>query len=216
MQKIQVEIISDVVCPWCYIGLAHFRRAVAQLEGLAPGFSQFLEVRWSPFQLNPRMPESGMPRRDYLVAKFGEAGLAGYAQIADHAQAAGIPMHLDRIAVQPNTERIHALVMASGELAHPLMDRLFTAFFVDGEDLTQEGVLIRLATSVGFEESHARAALQDKILAKRVYAICDEWRNQGVNGVPTFRLSRGAERLRVLNGAVRPEVFVKTFQELLA
>lgn len=216
MQKIQVEIISDVVCPWCYIGLAHLRRGIAQLEGLAPGFSQFLQVSWSPYQLNPRLPESGVPRRDYLVAKFGEAGLAGYAKIADHAQAAGIPMNLDRIPMQPHTERIHALVLASGDLAHALMDRLFQAFFVEGADLTQTESLLRVAESVGFDRTHALAALNDKILAKRVYAICDEWRNQGVNGVPTFRISRGEGRLRLLNGAVRPEVFVQTFQELLA
>ncbi|MGA1083229.1 MAG: DsbA family oxidoreductase, partial [Burkholderiaceae bacterium] len=148
-QELEIEIISDVVCPWCYIGLAHLRQAIAWLEGQQPGSSTRLRVRWSPYMLNPRMPESGMPRRDYLVAKFGQAGLAGYAQIADHARAAGLPMNLDAIPVQPNTLAAHVLIAAMGDEATSLVDQLFQAFFVDGRNLADQAVLLDCAEQTG-------------------------------------------------------------------
>jgi predicted DsbA family dithiol-disulfide isomerase len=212
---LEIEIISDVVCPWCYIGLAHLRQAVAWAEGQQPGISSKLKVRWSPYMLNPRMPTSGMPRRDYLVAKFGQSGLAGYAQIADHAHAVGLPMNLDVIPTQPNTLAAHVLIAAIGEQgATDLVDRLFQAFFVDGQNLADENVLLACAQAAGLSRDRALAALADTMLVKRVSHIAEEWVDHGVNGVPTFRFKcGGADRL--INGAAAPAVLGQTLLQML-
>jgi predicted DsbA family dithiol-disulfide isomerase len=188
---------------------------VAWAEGQQPGVSLQLKVRWSPYMLNPRMPASGMPRRDYLVAKFGESGLAGYAQIADHAHAVGLPMNLDAIPVQPNTLSAHVLIAAIGEQgATDLVDRLFQAFFVDGQNLADEDVLLACAQAAGLSRERAQAALADTMLIKRVSHVAEEWVDHGVNGVPTFRFKRGgAERL--INGAAGPTVLGQTLLQML-
>ncbi|MRD55093.1 hypothetical protein GH816_00845 [Betaproteobacteria bacterium LSUCC0115] len=213
-QELEIEIISDVVCPWCYIGLAHLRQAIAWLEGQQPGSSTRLRVRWSPYMLNPRMPESGMPRRDYLVAKFGQAGLAGYAQIADHARAAGLPMNLDAIPVQPNTLAAHVLIAAMGDEATTLVDQLFQAFFVDGRNLADQAVLLDCAEGAGLSAERAQAALADTMLVKRVSHIAEEWVDHGVNGVPTFRLKSGSAE-RLINGAAAPSVLGQTLLQMM-
>ncbi|MGA0038111.1 MAG: DsbA family oxidoreductase [Burkholderiaceae bacterium] len=213
-QEVEIEIISDVVCPWCYIGLAHLRQAIAWLEGQQPGSSTRLRVRWSPYMLNPRMPESGMPRRDYLVAKFGQAGLAGYAQIADHARAAGLPMNLDAIPVQPNTLAAHVLIAAMGDEATTLVDQLFQAFFVDGRNLADQAVLLDCAEAAGLSAERAQAALADTMLVKRVSHIAEEWVDHGVNGVPTFRLKSGSSE-RLINGAAAPSVLGQTLLQMM-
>lgn len=212
---LEIEIISDVVCPWCYIGLAHLRQAVAWAEGQQPGVAQQLRVRWSPYMLNPRLPTTGMPRRDYLVAKFGEAGMAGYAQIADHARAAGLPMNLDAIPTQPNTLAAHVLIAAIGEEgATDLVDRLFQAFFVDGRDLADQAVLLDCAQAAGLSPERAQAALDDAMLVKRVSHIAEEWVDHGVNGVPTFRFRHGGSE-RLINGAAAPTVLGQTLLQML-
>ncbi|NBY13818.1 MAG: DsbA family oxidoreductase [Betaproteobacteria bacterium] len=214
MQKIRVEIVSDVVCPWCYVGLAHFRSAVAQLESRAPGFSGLLEVSWSPYQLNPRLPAQGLPRQQYLLAKFGAAGLASYGRVADAARAAGLPIELGSIEIQPNTLKSHLLVAAAADRVHDLVDRLFEAFFVQGKNLADDETLLALAQSVGFDRARAQATLGDTILAKRISRICAEWVEQGISGVPTFRLRRGDDRFRQLHGAVAPSVMVEALMDL--
>ena len=213
-QELEIEIISDVVCPWCYIGLAHLRQAVAWLESQKPGASARLRVKWSPYMLNPRMPETGMPRRDYLVAKFGQAGLAGYAQIADHARAAGLPMDLDAIPVQPNTLAAHVLIAAMGDEATSLVDQLFQAFFVDGRNLADQAVLLDCAQAVGLSPERAKAALADTMLVKRVSHIAEEWVDHGVNGVPTFRFKLGPSE-RLINGAAAPSVLGQTMLQMM-
>jgi predicted DsbA family dithiol-disulfide isomerase len=213
-QELEIEIISDVVCPWCYIGLAHLRQAVAWAEGQHPGIAQQLRVRWSPYMLNPRMPAAGMPRRDYLVAKFGQAGLAGYAQIADHARAAGLPMNLDAIPVQPNTLAAHVLIAAMGDEATGLVDQLFQAFFADGRNLADQAVLLDCAQAVGLSPERAQAALADTMLVKRVSHIAEEWVDHGVNGVPTFRFKRGSSE-RLINGAAAPTVLGQTLLQMM-
>lgn len=164
--------------------------------------------------LNPRMPATGIPRRDYLVAKFGEAGLAGYAQIADHARAAGLPMNLDAIPVQPNTLAAHMLIAVMGDGATDLVDVLFQAFFVDGRNLADQAVLLDCAEQAGLSRERALAALQDSMLVKRVSHIAEEWVDHGVNGVPTFRFRRGGSE-RLLNGAAAPTVLGQTMLQMM-
>ena len=211
---LEIEIISDVVCPWCYIGLAHLRQAVAWAESQQPGVAHQLRVKWSPYMLNPRMPATGIPRRDYLVAKFGEAGLAGYAQIADHARTAGLPMNLDAIPVQPNTLAAHMLIAVMGDGATDLVDVLFQAFFVDGRNLADQAVLLDCAEQAGLSRERALAALQDSMLVKRVSHIAEEWVDHGVNGVPTFRFRRGGSE-RLINGAAAPTVLGQTMLQMM-
>ena len=130
---VNIEVVHDIACPWCYVGHAQLKRVLQQAQEASISVS----ISWSPFMLNPAMPEQGMPRRDYLVAKFGEAGLDRYKRVEDSARVEGLPMRLDRIAVQPNTLDAHMLIAAAGDQALQMVERLYEALFCEGRDLTQ-------------------------------------------------------------------------------
>lgn len=215
MQALKIEIISDVVCPWCYIGRQHLGLALARVKAEFPELPSRLTIAWSPYQLNPHLPEQGMPRRQYLEQKFGKSGLAGYARIADHARAVNLPMNLEKIQVQPNTLPAHVLMAAAGEQADALAAALFAAYFVNGEDLTDRGVLFRCANEVGLYAARAAAALEDALLVKRVAHVCEEWAEKGVSMVPTFRLETGSGEQATFQGAVPPAMLAQEISNLL-
>jgi predicted DsbA family dithiol-disulfide isomerase len=186
MQNISIEIISDVVCPWCYVGLGNLRAAVALAEQRQAGFSDGVQVQWSPYMLNPDLPPEGIARSEYLQRKFGTTSLDRFGRVQDAASAVGLPLRLDLIQVQPNSLPAHVLVAAAGSQGHALTDLIFEAFFV---------------------------ALADVLLAKRVRHVADEWREHGVSGVPTFIL-KVQDRQQVLHGAVSHAVMLETFYAL--
>jgi predicted DsbA family dithiol-disulfide isomerase len=210
MQNISIEIISDIVCPWCYVGLGHLRRAIALTEGRSPGSSQQIQIRWSPYMLNPHLPVEGVSRRDYLVGKFGTPTPGYFSSVQAAALAVGLPLHLDRIQTHPNTLGAHMLVAAAGDQAHAMTDRLFEAFFVEGQNLAARETLLKLAESVGIDQHRAEAILNDPLLAKRVAHIAHEWQEHGVSGVPKFVLSAQG-RQQVLPGAVSATVLLEAF-----
>jgi predicted DsbA family dithiol-disulfide isomerase len=195
---VNIEVVHNIACPWCYVGHAQLKRALqkAQESSISVG------VSWSPFMLNPTMPEHGMPRRDYLVAKFGEAGLERYKRVEDSARAEGLPMRLDRIAVQPNTLDAHMLVAAAGDQALQMVERLYEALFCEGRDLTQREQLLDIAEAAGMERLYAAGALEDTLLRKRVRHETEEWPTRGIHGVPAFCFSSDSVNEVWLNGAV--------------
>jgi predicted DsbA family dithiol-disulfide isomerase len=213
MQNISIEIISDVVCPWCYVGLGNLRTAIAMAEQRQAGFSDTVEVRWSPYMLNPDLPAEGIARSDYLQHKFGTTSLERFSRVQAAAAAAGLPLRLDLIQTQPNSLPAHALVAAAGGQGHALTDLIFEAFFVEGRNIADPRVLIALAESAGMERSRAEAALADTLLLKRIRHIADEWREHGVSGVPTFIL-KVEDRQQVLHGAVSHAVMLEAFYAL--
>ena len=195
---VNIEVVHDIACPWCYVGHAQLKRVLQQAQEASISVS----ISWSPFMLNPAMPEQGMPRRDYLVAKFGEAGLDRYKRVEDSARAEGLPMSLDRIAVQPNTLDAHMLIAAAGDQALQMVERLYEALFCEGRDLTQREQLLDIAEAAGMERLYAKGALEDPLLRKRVRHEAEEWPTRGIHGVPAFCFSSDSVNEVWLNGAV--------------
>ena len=206
LKSIHIEIVHDIACPWCYVGHVQLKRALEQAQEASISVS----VSWSPFMLNPAMPEQGMPRRDYLVAKFGEAGLERYKRVEDSARAEGLPMRLDRIAVQPNTLDAHMLVAAAGDQALQMAERLYEALFCEGRDLTQREQLLDIAEAAGMERPYAAGALEDSLLRKRVRHEAEDWTSRGVHGVPAFCFSSDSAKEVWLNGAVGSATLFQT------
>ena len=195
---IHIEVVHDIACPWCYVGHAQLKRALQKAQEASISVS----VSWSPFMLNPGIPEQGMPRRDYLVTKFGEAGLERYKRVEDSARAEGLPMRLDRIAVQPNTLDAHMLIAAAGEQALQMAERFYEALFCEGRNLTQREQLLDIAEAAGMERLYAAGALEDVLLRKRIRHKAEEWASRGIHGVPAFCFSLDSVNDVWLNGAV--------------
>src|SRR3954463_3463979 len=142
---LNIDVISDVICPWCYIGKRRLEKAVA-----AFGREQ-LQVRWHPFQLNPRMPKGRMNRKEYRTAKFGswERSLALDAQVAEAGRGEGIPFAFDRIQRTPNTLDAHRLLWLAGKLGvqDGVAESLFRGYFTAGADLNDRPTLVELAAA---------------------------------------------------------------------
>jgi predicted DsbA family dithiol-disulfide isomerase len=201
-----IDIVSDVVCPWCYIGMRRLGAALLTIGRAEPDAE--MRVRWHPFQLNPDLPPAGVDRRAYLNAKFGGAERAAevYARVRAAGATVGIPFDFDRIAVQPNTRDAHRLIawaQAQAD-ANPLVERLFRGYFLDGADVGDHHVLARLAGDVGLDASAALAFLGSDLGIAEVAAADRQAREMGIGGVPFFVFN---DRIAV-SGAQAPEVLL--------
>ena len=187
-EALRIDVVSDVVCPWCYVGKRQLEEALARWRERHPGEPE-PEVRWHPFQLNPTMPAGGMPRSDYLKRKFGHAdGGAIYARVRAAAGQVGLTLEMEAIERQPNTLRAHALLAAAGTQGcqDALAEQLFRAYFVAGADLTDDAVLARVAERGGLAAQTVREVLGDEQLLEQVRAADEQARESGVSGVPFF------------------------------
>jgi len=188
---LNIDIISDVVCPWCYIGKRQIEAALALYAQQNPGADQ-PRVTWRPFQLNPQMPAEGMSRQDYVVQKFGTARAKDiYARVAGVGAEYGIPFAFDKIARQPNTQAAHSLIALAGEQqTDGLQDRVKEAFlhayFIDGVDLTKTENLVAIATAAGLDRSAVEQCLADPKSRQAVEQEDQRARAIGVEGVPFF------------------------------
>lgn len=197
-----IDIVSDVVCPWCYIGK---RRLEAALDARGEPRPR---VRWHPFQLNPDIPAGGVDRRGYLEAKFGGADRAQeiYARVEAAGRDVGIPFAFERIERQPNTLDAHRLVAWAQstlpECADALVERLFKAYFVEGTRIGEIGELARLAGEAGYDAAAALAHLESDAGRAEIATADQRTRAMGVSGVPFFIFNR---RLAV-SGAQPPEI----------
>ncbi|HTS22688.1 MAG TPA: DsbA family oxidoreductase [Casimicrobiaceae bacterium] len=185
--SLAVDVVSDVVCPWCYIGKRKLESALALLAQREPGL--VVAVRWHPFELNPDLPVEGIPRLAYLEAKFGgDRAREIYARVTAVGASVGIDFDFARIARQPNTRDAHRLVawaQGAGDAA-PLVERLFRAFFVDGRSLADRGVLTAVAGEAGLDGVAAAAMLASDRLRGEVEAEYREAQSAGISGVPFF------------------------------
>ncbi len=188
-----IDIISDVVCPWCYIGKRQIEAALAMYAQQHPG-AEKPQVTWRPFQLNPQLPPEGMSRQDYVVQKFGAARAKDiYARVAGVGTEYGIAFAFDRIARQPNTVAAHSLISLAGTVephVDGLQDRVKEAFlqayFLDGVDLTQPENLIAIAAAAGLDRDKAEQCLADPLSRQAVSEEDQRARAIGVEGVPFF------------------------------
>jgi len=187
-EALSIDVVSDVVCPWCYVGKRRLESALASLAEREPGLRPV--VRWHPFQLNPGMPAAGMDRQAYVEAKFGGRARAAqvYERVSAAGAAAGIAFAFERIGRQPNTLEAHRLIAwaeAHGG-AEALVDRLFRAFFIEGRDVGDRATLAALAAESGFDHDAARAFLDSGAGAAEAEALDRRARELGIDGVPFF------------------------------
>ena len=182
----QIEIFSDVVCPWCYIGK---RRLDAVLESQS---SADVQVTWRPYQLYPQLPEEGVPRDVFMRARFGAHTDTGsiYRRVTEEAEAEGLKLRFDRIRVAPNTFRAHRL-LSFAELSgrqHDLAEVLFRYYFHDGRDVGDPDELAAAAADAGLDAGAARLMLRGHDETDKVRAELSLAEAAGVNGVPFFVL----------------------------
>ncbi|EKE77650.1 MULTISPECIES: DsbA family oxidoreductase [Oceanibaculum] len=201
----RLDIFSDVICPWCFIGKRRLERAL-QLRPM-PG----LEIRWRAFQLNPGMPKEGMDRQAYVEAKFGSEMRA--RQIYDTIRRVGssenIPFDFEKIKRTPNTVDAHRLIRYAydSQLQEPVTEALFQAYFLEGQDIGDKEVLFEIGTAQGLPAAELRPFLDGIEHKAEVEAECTTANRIGINGVPCFVLNGKYG----LSGAQEPEALFPMF-----
>jgi predicted DsbA family dithiol-disulfide isomerase len=205
-----VEIFSDTVCPWCYLGKRRFEQALARRPGLQ------VEVRWLPFELNPTMPEGGVPREEYLASKFGGPEVLRQAQerLSALGRADGIEYRFDLIRLSPNTRAAHALsrIPAEAGCQDAVQEALFRAYFVEGQDVGDPGVLAGIAAASGLDAAAVRERLQSRRDWPEVTELEREAAAAGISGVPFFVF----DRRYAVSGAQETAVFERILDQVAA
>ena len=212
--SLRIDVVSDVVCPWCFIGKRQLEQALQRWRASHPEAPEPTVV-WRPFQLNPGMPAEGMARDEYLLNKFGRSDTTAiYANVRRAAEDSGLALNLEAIARQPSTLRAHALMHVAGEvgLQDRMAETLFSAYFIDGQDLTDPQVLQDLGRQAGLPAQQVRAALEDEALQQSVAQQDEQARDAGVGGVPYFIVN---QRVAV-SGAQGPDRLLAAFARAMA
>jgi len=203
-KELVIEIASDVICPWCYIGKRRLEKALSLLDGEVKPV-----IRWLPFQLNPDMPRGGMARAEYRKAKFGSVERARSLdeRVAAEGRGEGIAFAFERIERTPNTSAAHQLIdlAQSQGAAGRVVDALFRAYFEEGRDIGDAGVLNSIALGSGVSGWPGQAN------AKGVAELEENMRSLGISAVPTFIF----ERKSGVSGAHPPEALAAAIREAL-
>ncbi len=203
-----IDVVSDVVCPWCFIGKSRLEKALALKPDIA------VEVRFHPYFLNPWIPREGISREQYLTTKFGSPerykGIAG--RVAQAAADEGLTYAVDKMARQPNTLDCHRLILwaessgKSGEMKQHLMELYFTA----GADLSNRDTLVQAAADVGLDADQVREMLASDADVERVETAANAAKEAGIDGVPTFIFGGVA----AVTGAQSPEVLANAIEQV--
>lgn len=198
-QPVRIDVVSDVVCPWCFIGKRRLEKALA----LNPDIP--VEVHWRPYFLNDWIPREGISREQYLTTKFGSVErYKGIAQRVSAAAAAeGLTYAMDKISRQPNTLDAHRLIRWAGGIgkAAEMKQRLMDLYFTEGADLTNHAVLVQAAADVGLDPEDVRAALESDQDVADVEREAVSAKEAGIEGVPCFIL----DGKFAVSGAQAPE-----------
>lgn len=204
-----IDIFSDVICPWCFIGKRRLEKALELFGGKAE-----TRVTWLPFQLNPGMPKEGMKRSEYRVAKFGS--LERSDELDAHVLAAGleegIPFDFGRIQLTPNTLDAHRLIWLAGQknLQDPVVETLFSAYFLDGKDVGDQNFLRKIAESAGLESRNEEDMFGEESLAA-VTMEEERGRRLGIASVPSFLIGNKY----LVSGARYPETLLSAFIQIV-
>ena len=206
---IRVDVISDVICPWCWIGKRRLEKAFATIAG-----THEVVVRWHPFQLNPDMPRAGIERRAYRTAKFGswERSLELDARLAAVGAGEGIAFAFDRIARTPNTLDAHRLIRLAGErgVQDAVVEALFRAYFTLGRDVGDCETLLDVTAGAGLDRDLSAVELNSGEGLEAIRAEEGEARQLGVRGVPFFVVNGEL----TLSGAQEPGAFLAAFERV--
>lgn len=213
MTGIHIDIISDVMCPWCFIGKKRFEKALAALD---PAIA--VTIQWRPFQLDPTLPPEGKDRDTYLAEKFGglERAKALYRNIEEAGAMEGIPFRFDAIRVSPNTLDAHRLIrwaQNAGEgVQARVVDRLFELYFLEGANIADHGVLLGVARECGMDASIVETLLASDADREAVEQEIALAQSMGVSGVPCFII----DNKYAVMGAQDPETIAGAISEIAA
>lgn len=207
---VKLDILSDPICPWCYIGKANLDRALER-SGDHP-----FEIEWHPFQLNPDMPAEGADRRTYLEAKFGGKAQAvkAYARVTELAAAAGLGLNFEAMERTPNTLNAHRLIHWAGIEGRQslVVSALFRAYFTEGRDIGDVEVLADLADSAGMDGAVVARLLASDSDITEIQARDRHSREMGITAVPTFIV----DHRHAVPGAQPPEMWDKVIADIRA
>jgi predicted DsbA family dithiol-disulfide isomerase len=208
-KPISIQIVSDIVCPWCYVGKRRLEQALSQRASVP------VEITWFPFQLSPDMPREGKDRREHYATIFGaERAEQIMAAMKETGAADGIPFHTPPGARSPNTLSAHVLLYwasrSAGVDQNALAEKLFEAHHVKGEDIGSAYVLAGIASEVGMNSAEVLKALQDGTDEDTVRALIEQARQAGISGVPFFII----DSQHALSGAQPPQAFLQVLDEI--
>ncbi len=213
MNNVSIDIFSDVVCPWCYIGKRNLEKALKIITSNRDDLN--ISVNWRAFQLNPALPMGGVSRQEYTASKFGgrENAKAVYDRVRLAAEQVGLTLHFDDITVQPNSTKMHELIYASKEtaLTDDLIEALFKAFFIDGRDLSRKENIRQIARDVGMSDEVIHNAVESDNYAGQVSEDLKESQRLGISGVPFYVINAEIG----LSGAQPPQIIAKTILDTL-
>jgi predicted DsbA family dithiol-disulfide isomerase len=204
--SVQIDVVSDVVCPWCYIG----KRRLEMATALVPDIT--VAINWRPYFLNPWIPREGIDRQTYLETKFGSA--ERYAVIAERVTAAaamdGLVYASDKISRQPNTLDCHRLILWSRSATDPgrVKQRLMDLYFAEGADLSDAKVLIQAAVDCGMDGDLVRRLLASDADVDRVETEANNAKEAGIDGVPCFVFGGSV----IVTGAQSPEYLASAIE----
>lgn len=209
-QTIRLDIFSDPVCPWCYVGKANLDRALAAHP------DHPFQIQWHPFQLNPEMPTEGVAKRAYLEEKFGGKARvdAVHERLREVARGAGVDMDPDKPQRMPNTLNAHRLIHWAGieGVQQAVVNALMRAYWTEGRDIGDLETLADIAGENGMDRAATLRLLQSDADADDIQARDQDARQKGVNAVPTFLIAQQY----VVSGAQPPETWNKVIAELAA
>jgi len=217
--SLTIDVVSDVMCPWCYIGKRRLEAALAEVAG-----EMNVEVRWRPYQLDATLPKQGKDRQQYLEDKFGgaEGATQAYAAVRSAGEDEKIPFAFDKIPVSANTLDAHRLIRWAGSLGLEAQDKmvevLFKAYFEEGKNIGDDAVLIEAGEQVGLEKEVVERLLAGDADRDTITAEIDQARQMGVTGVPCFLIDMqyavvGAQSAPALADAMRKVALEKSKQE---
>ncbi len=210
-QKLEIDVISDVMCPWCYIGKTNLDTAIDQMKEID------VEVRWRPYQLDGTLPKEGISRADYLNNKFGgEAGAQEvYGRIKEAGKSLGIDFNFDAMEVSPNTMDAHRVILwargQSPEIQNKLVERLFELFFLEGGHIGLDEVLVKAAEHAGMDGQIIDDLLKTDNDKESIAEQIEHARKMGITGVPCFIV----DNKYAVMGAQPPEQLVEAMKHAI-
>jgi predicted DsbA family dithiol-disulfide isomerase len=211
-KSVRIDIISDVVCPWCYLGKARLEAALKNLPNIEA------DIHWRPYQLDPAIPRTGVDRKAYMEAKFGPGpGLAeAHARLTAFGKELGLAFAFDTIKVSPNTMNAHRLIrwaaQAGAGIQNKAVDLLFKAYFEDGKDIGDAAVLTDIATSAGMDPDIVTTLLPTDAEEAGVIGEIAQAKQLGISGVPCFII----DQKYAVSGAQTPDILADAIKNALA